>query len=528
VKVVIGSGPAGVACARRLADDGERVTILDIGREPNEERVAKYAPLSAEPPEEWDDGLVEELRAEFAVSRDELPLKPVLGSLHPYAPEDPSAPTPGSGVGITPSHGRGGLSAVWGAAVLPYRASDLAGWPIALDALAPFYSSVTKLMPLAARRDRLEREFPLYLDQGPADVEPTPQIRAFLDDLDGGAERLDRQGILAGRARLAVRPNDGPGGRGCRRTGLCLHGCPLGAIWSAGQALAELASLPNVRYVPQRRVERFEEGSGAVTITSRTPSGDEEEVRAERLFVAAGVLPTTRLVLRSLDAAGQPVELCDSQYYTFPLLRARGAEIGLDRLGNTLAQAFLELNDKQDPGRAAHLQVYGYSDLMLREAAATLHLPPATLERLARPLLSRLLFCQGYLHSDRSRRIRAELAGAEPGQPLRLAPLGSEQAVRHGVDAVLARLRRAAGPLRAVPLSPLLRVWEPGRGIHVGGSFPMDERPSGLQADLLGRPAGLRRVHLVDSSVFPSVPPTTITFTAMANAQRIAAGHAED
>ncbi len=39
----------------------------------------------------------------------------------------------------------------------------------------------------------------------------------------------------------------------------------------------------------------------------------------------------------------------------------------------------------------------------------------------------------------------------------------------------------------------------------------------------LGRPAGLHRVHLVDSSVFPTVPPTTITYTVMANAQRIAA-----
>ena len=90
---------------------------------------------------------------------------------------------------------------------------------------------------------------------------------------------------------------------------------------------------------------------------------------AERLFVGAGVLPTTRLVLRSLDAAGEAVVLRDSQYYTFPMLALRGARVGVESQGNTLAQAFVELNDAADPRRSAHVQVYGYSDLMLREAA---------------------------------------------------------------------------------------------------------------------------------------------------------------
>jgi choline dehydrogenase-like flavoprotein len=44
---------------------------------------------------------------------------------------------------------------------------------------------------------------------------------------------------------------------------------------------------------------------------------------------------------------------------------------------------------------------------------------------------------------------------------------------------------------------------------------------------VLGRPAGWRRIHLVDASVFPTIPATTITYTAMANAHRIAAAAAD-
>jgi choline dehydrogenase-like flavoprotein len=523
--IVIGSGPAGIAAAWALAEGGHEVTILDAGETRSEALARKYAPLSTSQPREWDPELVEALRQEFRVNRDEMPPKPVLGSLHPYAPADPSAPAAGSGVGLTPSLGRGGLSAVWGAAVLPYRESDLNGWPLRLADLAPFYESVLRFLPLAGRRDRLVAEFPLYAP-GFQDLRPTPQIRSLLDDLERGAPALARAGISAGRARVAVRTSDAAEGRACQYTGLCLHGCPLGAIWSGEQALAELRARWGVRYLPGRYVERLSETADGVEVRFRSKDGL-DSVRAERVFVGGGVLPTTRLLLHSLDAVGQPVELRDSQYYTFALLRARGSRVMVEEQGNTLAQAFIELNDPDDSRRAAHVQVYGYSDLMLREVAATLRLPPRLVERALQPALSRLLFCQGYLHSDRSRTIRAELRGSAPEAPLDLVPGGSAETVERRVRAVLDRLRAAARPLRAVPLRHLLQVWDPGRGIHVGGSFPMSAEPVGLQSDLLGRPAGLRRIHLVDSSVFPSVPPTTITYTVMANAQRIAAGFAE-
>jgi hypothetical protein len=65
-------------------------------------------------------------------------------------------------------------------------------------------------------------------------------------------------------------------------------------------------------------------------------------------------------------------------------------------------------------------------------------------------------------------------------------------------------------------------IAHPGRGFHTGGSFPMEAgAPGATQSDMLGRPGGFTRVHAVDSTVFPSVPATTITFTVMANAHRI-------
>ena len=61
----------------------------------------------------------------------------------------------------------------------------------------------------------------------------------------------------------------------------------------------------------------------------------------------------------------------------------------------------------------------------------------------------------------------------------------------------------------------------PGRGFHFGGTLPMSSNPKDFESDLFGRPMGLKRVHVVDSSVLPSIPATTITFSTMANAHRI-------
>jgi choline dehydrogenase-like flavoprotein len=92
---------------------------------------------------------------------------------------------------------------------------------------------------------------------------------------------------------------------------------------------------------------------------------------------------------------------------------------------------------------------------------------------------------------------------------------------------VLRRMWRAAPHLDLWPVTPRLLVSGAGKSYHFGGSFPHRRhgaRPGpGLSTDRWGRLPEWEHVHLVDASVFPSVPATTFTLTIMANAHRIAA-----
>ena len=94
---------------------------------------------------------------------------------------------------------------------------------------------------------------------------------------------------------------------------------------------------------------------------------------------------------------------------------------------------------------------------------------------------------------------------------------------RHSVKRALRVLARSAPRFRSFILPGLTTLSMPGAGNHLAGSFPMRANPTKpFEVDVLGRPLGFRRLHVVDSAVMPSVPATTIALLTMANADRIA------
>ena len=106
---------------------------------------------------------------------------------------------------------------------------------------------------------------------------------------------------------------------------------------------------------------------------------------------------------------------------------------------------------------------------------------------------------------------------------LHLTPVSNER-TEPVLRKVVSKLRRNYKHLQAIPLDPMLRLGKPGRSFHSGGTFPMQISPGQFQSDRFGRPYGFKRVHAVDSTIFPSIPATTITLSVMANAHRIGSG----
>ena len=514
---VIGSGPAGVACASALAKRGLEVTVVDIGDDlpPAARRLGER--LRSTPLEARDPSLRAPLHAPLSLTTRGIGRKLVHGSDFAYGDGVRDTRLESHGVDVATSVARGGFSNVWGAAVLPVCARDIASWPLTLAELAPHYEAVLDMMPLAATKDDLTSLLPLYcLDRQP--LRPSAQASALLEDLERSREALNARGFVFGAARLAVAQRTAFAADGCVYCGLCLHGCPYDLIYNSARTLDGLVATRRVRYVPGVIVRTVRERGDGVEISGQTRA-DGRAVRFDgaRVFVAAGAMATTAIVLASLGAYDREITLRQSQYFAFPWLRYRGTRgVSAERV-HTLAQVFLEVADPALSEELIHLQVYSYNDLF--ELAAERRVP-----RLLHPVLggvlSHLLYVQGYLHSDVSPSIALRLMAGADGGRLRLDARDDGRATEI-IRGLLAKLRAARRELRAVPIARLLTIGRPGFGAHVGGTFPMRSEPGAFDSDRLGRPAGFARVHVVDAAALPSLPATTITLTVMANAHRI-------
>lgn len=521
--IVIGSGPAAIAATQALVVQGHQVTILDVGTRLEEDRQKIVDRMSTQEPESWAKDDIEAIVGQRCVTNETVHSKLSYGSTYSFDTRSAAVDVRwGKHAGFNHSLAQGGLSNVWGSSLLCYRQEDIADWPVSIEDLQPHYRAVMGFVPGTAITDDLEEILPSYSGQNNP-LEPSRQGQALLKDLEANKRRLRQSGIIAGRSRLAIRATGDATHSECAYCALCLSGCPYGLIYSSAQTLDELVQSGRVQYLADHLVEKFEQVGDEVIVAGRDLAQNRFfSQRASRVFVAAGVLPTAKIVLNSLQAFDTPVTLLDSQYFIYPMLRFGLTDgVETERM-HTSTQVFLEIYDKSVSEHMVHLQIYGYSSFLHHELDRTFLGWPLRVAAFRRHFLGRLLIAQGFIHSKESGSLELTLRKAGDGQVFLDARI---QQARKGLATTLKvgwKLIKQAMRLRAVPLLPGLQFPKPGSGYHSGGTFPMREMPQGLETDTLGRLPSMDRVHLVDASVLPSIPATSITLSMMANAHRIA------
>lgn len=296
--------------------------MLDAGLTLEPERAEKLRRLKDAGPSSWTGSHASFLRDGMKAGLSGVPVKLAYGSRFPYRAVAGATPVKQTAANLRSSYALGGFSNVWGAAVMPYHADDIRGWPIGIERLAPHYTAVFDFMPLAAKEDKLSRRFPLYARSFES-LETSQQAKALLRDLDSHRDALSQIGMEFGNARLAVWARKDS--HACAHCALCLYGCPYELIYSSRMTVPELVRFPKFRYLPGFHVQRVEETSTGVRIVSVPASvGAAQTFEGERVYLACGVLQTTILLLRSLQRYKTPISVLDSQYFLLPMLRFKG------------------------------------------------------------------------------------------------------------------------------------------------------------------------------------------------------------
>lgn len=499
---VIGSGAAGVSAAKALLAAKKPVTMIDVGNELNEKTKQQLISLGAKKRTEWSASFIKKIKAPM-LGKD-TPQKYSYGSKHSYTTKK-EFPLQERNTSCAPSFAMGGLSSIWGAAIMPYDKKEISDWPVSYTELEPYYKKVLGFIPLSGEKDALNKRFPLLIKPQP--LETSAQAKQLLQHFKKNKKSLEDRGFLFGKSRLAVHAKK------CVYCGLCMFGCPYQLIYSSEETLNVLLKNPLFTYKQGFQVTRIEEKNNQVHIHT-VHNGAKKRFTGEKVFVGCGPIPTAKIMLHSTK--NKRVEIKDSQYVLLPIMTFKNSSQVKKELLHTLAQLFIEV-DLQKYGNA-HLQIYTYNELFEDGIQTRLGKLFFFIKPILGLILGRMMVIQGFLHSDMSHKIDLSLHKDKV-----LLQKRENSQTNKAIKVLLRKIAKNARPLGFIPLFPLVEKGLPGKGFHYGSSFPMKDKPKEwFETDVLGRPRGYKRLHIIDASVLPSIPGTTITLSIMANAYRIA------
>jgi ferredoxin len=520
--LIIGSGAAAAGAALALSHrENLKITVIDIGLQLENDREQLIEALASSSPDEWDEQTIELASKQPAASRDSgIPEKRIFGSDYPFR-------NVGQLDGLTTANGAtaslissayGGFSNVWGSQIMPFTSAAFESWPVNAAAMRRHYEAILHQIPFAGEEDDLAARFPLMRPPVPL-PSMSPRSLDVINAYEKHKSRLNGRGITIGKARLAFDAGK------CIRCGMCMTGCPYGLIYSTTQTFDALRRASRVTFNGGfLALKVIEEANRVTVITKEIATGQIRPFEADRVFVACGAIGTTRLVANSLELFDVDLPMLESRQFVLPLLSLRATEDPRNKRDFTLNQFNMIVAPGGGSVDLSTIHFYTFNPAFINGLPSVLRTRSA--EWLQVQLLRRLTVAFGYLPSWNSARLRVYIGSRceQPGLPdFRISseapPPGQGQMLR----AVLLRLIESARILDLYPLIPMLRLSAVGKSYHWGGSFPhTTDRPIIFSSDRLGRVGSWERIHLVDASVFPTVPAMTFGLTVMANAHRIA------
>lgn len=514
---VIGSGLSAIGAIKALIELGFCPTVIDVGIKLDQKVSEKIHELSKKDPSEWtyDERLA--ISANPTINdKSKIPKKLVFGSDYFYGGTTKNAPIESSGNMPPLSYALGGLSAGWGAAALPPQACDLDHWPISAEELTDYCKKVLKDLPYSAKNDGLSLDFDL-LSEYPRSLIQSESAESIHNALKS-AGFLKKGKMVFGQSRLLV--NTDNKSMGCRYCGECMSGCVYGAIYKASDDILKFQRAGKIKYVSGYFVEKLEENSEGVVLTCQDSHGATHKLQFGRVFLAAGAVNTTRIVMNSLDLFDHKVGLLSRGGFVIPMISLRRLPTKWPQ-SNTQPGLFIEAKGG-GLKHWVHMQISTENELIFRKLGVGSH-AGNIFSKIKKFIASHIVLVLMNYHSDHAGKYDLWLEKLSENERSSTRLRTAHQAKFPQLNVWLfswMRLCLIFGRIGILPLLPLAKL--NSGAYHVGGTLPMRENPSAiLDTDIMGRLSKWDSVHVVDTACFPSLPGTTIGLLAMANAYRI-------
>jgi len=504
--VVIGSGLSAIGAVKALVNNGIKPTVLDVGNVLEEDKKELIDKLHNKVPAHWTSKDREQITSNDTVkNKGSIPKKLLFGSDYFYGKSNSYAKVLSQGSMPPFSYAKGGLSAGWGAAVLPASQIDIKDWPIDHNELDKYCQIILDDLPYSSVEDGLSLNFPRMTHKN-TQLQLSTRASILLDKLNKKV-KLKKDDTLYGEARLLVDTTD----NGCQYCGECMSGCVYNSIYKSSNDIEKLQKNGEIEYFSEHLVHRLVEEDNKVLVEFFDKNGIKQTKKFDKVFLAAGAVNSTRIILNSLKNTKKDLKLKTRGGFVVPVFSFKSLPIDWPVV-NTQPSLFLEYRgDRLE--HWVHVQVASDNELLLKMLGLRT-MQNNFISKLKRWIANHTYLLLVNYHSDHSGTYEVKLEGDT---------LKTKHNPAYPQFKVLMRswwkLFTILFKIGSIPIYPFAKL--NSGSYHVGGTLPMKNDPQDFETDKLGRLKGMNNIHIVDTAVFPSLPGTTIGLLMMANSYRI-------
>ena len=527
---VIGSGPSGVHFALTALERGQTVEMIDVGH---------VAPATVNPGDSFM-GLKTNLKDPaqyFLGNKNEGVLLPGqqeefygIPASQKYALEsvrqlriktkkfEPKF-----------SFAQGGLAQVWTGGCYPFNELELADFPFAFHDILPSYVEVAKRIGINGAKDDLSEIVPFHDSiQSPLQLD---QHSALLLKRYNHNKKLfhDKFGCSFGRARSAVLSEDLGERKACQQFGRCLWGCPVDALYTPSITLKECMKHPRFTYHGNLYVTHFiynETGEIQSVEAESTTGRDKKTFEVDRLVLACGALSTSKIFLESIyKKTGEVIKLqglMDNRQILVPFLNP--GLIGHPYQPDSYQYNQLAMELANGTAREnVHCLITTLKSAAIHPVVEKLPFDLQTSTRIFKYVHAALGLLNVNFHDTRRDDcyITLDIDSDMAYSALRMnyTPPADE---KKRINRTLKRIKKILWKLGCV-VPPWMVYSRPmGSSVHYAGTLPMSETKKTLTVTPDCQSNDFSNLFIADGATFPFLPAKNITFSLMANAERIA------
>ena len=353
-------------------------------------------------------------------------------------------------------------------------------------------------------------------------VRPELSIQSIYDKYKSEKKKLNKEGFYASPPSVAITTIDRDDRKAFQYEDMEFWHDNSKSVYRPWIAFDKLLKHPKLSSIFGKLVTNFEEKEGYTEVWCvDVESNEKVSFRCKKLVLCSGVLGTARIVLRSIDKTARLPILCNPYAYV-PMINWRRLGKVPEQKKNGMGQLVLYYDPLKDNSDVSMAALFTYRSLLLFRLVKETPLNFAD-GRLLQQYLMPAIVIAGIHHSEQygdKKYIELHQDASSPTGDKLFAEYILSKEEEEAVKTKEKAYFKALSGLGCIPISRL----NPGNGssIHYAGSLPFSASEKPFTTALDGRLHGTRSVFIADGSSFKFLPAKGISFTLMANAERVA------